>query len=185
MQWSAAQDSIASATKVRALIVDGRAKEYVVGMPHEITERLFVMRWVFRINDSLPEESAAHWQWERGGWLLIDRVTGRVSAINLPAFDPYLSAASWYRDYVAYCGVSDDGKKAYAVVAQVSRRKHVLKKALPEIAKNDAESGPICPAPVWQRNPVRVSFTPPGAEKQTFAVRGTAVDLVSDEDEEE
>jgi len=57
-------------------------------------------------------------QWQRGGWLLVDRVTGRVLPINLPEFDASYSAASWYRDYAAYCGVSDDGKKAYAVVAK-------------------------------------------------------------------
>jgi len=47
-----------------------------------------------------------------------------------PEFGSYYSVASWYRDYVAYCGVSDDGKKLYAVVFQVGRRKPVLKKPL-------------------------------------------------------
>ena len=49
-------------------------------------------------------------------------------ADHLPEFDSFYSAASWYRDYVAYCGVGDDGKKTYAMVAQISRRKPVLKK---------------------------------------------------------
>jgi len=30
---------------------------------------------------------------------------------------PYDSLARWYRDYVAYGGVSEEGKKLYAVVA--------------------------------------------------------------------
>jgi len=172
--------------KIRPLIVDGRIKEYVLGSPHDVTERLFVVRRAFRVNDSLPEESAPSWQWQRGGWLLVDRTTGRVSPINLPEFDTLYSAASWYRDYVAYCGVSDDDKKIYAVVAQLGRRKPVLKKplstdGLPENAPPD----PACPAPFWQRGPTRVSFEPPGGTKQTFAIRGHAVDVVSDEEEEE
>ncbi len=66
--------------KVRALVVDGRVKEYVMGAPHEVTDRLFVVRRVFRVNDSLPEDAAPRWQWQRGGWLLVDRLTGRISA---------------------------------------------------------------------------------------------------------
>lgn len=184
VQWSTSPDLKPPVIRVRALIVDGRSREYVAGLPHDITERLFVVRRVFRANDSLPEESAPHWQWERGGWLLVDRLTGRVSPITLPAFDPHFSVASWYRDYVAYCGVGDDAKKAYAVVAQIGRRKPVLKRPLSDAVKDDAQPDSICPAPVWQRTPVRVSFAPTGAEMQTFAIRGTAVDLMTDEDEE-
>src|SRR5215831_5645309 len=69
--------------KVRALFVDGRVKEYVVGASHEVTERLLVVRRVFRVNDGLPEDSAPRWEWQRGGWLLVDRLTGRISVINL------------------------------------------------------------------------------------------------------
>ena len=172
--------------KIRALVVDGRVKEFVLGAPHEVTERLFVVRRVFRVNDGLPEDPGPRWQWHRGGWLLVDRLTARVSPINLPEFDVYSSAASWYRDYVAYCGVADDGKKTYAMVAQLSRRKPVLKKELssegvPEGAAPDA----ACPVPSWQRSPVRVSFEPAGNAKQTFAIRGHVVDLLNDAEEEE
>jgi hypothetical protein len=61
----------------------------------------------------------------------------------------------------------------------------VLKKLLPKLLNDDANQDSICPAPQWQRNPVRVSFAPEGGEKQTFAIRGTAVDLVSDAEEED
>ncbi len=172
--------------KVRALIVDGRVKEFILGAPHEVTERLFVVRRVFRVNDSLPDDSSPRWQWQRGGWLMVDRTTGRVSAINLVEFDAFYSAASWYREYVAYCGVSDDGKKTFAIVAQLSRRKPVLKKPLSEGGvPDDAAPDSACPAPVWQRSPVRVSFEPTAGAKQTFAIRGHVVDLVNDVDEEE
>jgi hypothetical protein len=65
--------------KIRALMVDGRVKEYVMSAPHDVTDRLFVARRVFRVNDSLPGDAAPRWQWQRGGWLLVDRGTGRVS----------------------------------------------------------------------------------------------------------
>ena len=81
--------------KVRALVVDARVREYVLGPPHEVTERLFVVRRVFRVNDALPEDAAPKWQWQRGGWLMVDRLTGRISAVNLPEFDAVYSASSW------------------------------------------------------------------------------------------
>jgi len=92
--------------------VCGRADSRIyLGAFHEITERLFVVRRAFRVNDTLPGDTAtaSGWVWQRGGWLLVDRSTGQISAIALPEFDPYCSVASWYRDYAAYCGVSDDG----------------------------------------------------------------------------
>ena len=145
----------------------------------------FVVRRVFRVNDSLPEDPGPRWQWQRGGWLLVDRLTGHVSPINLPEFDVFYSAASWYRDYVAYCGVAEDGKKTFAIVAQISRRKPVLKKPLSESLPEDAALDSACPVPSWQRSPVRVSFEPAGSAKQTFAIRGHVVDLVEDGEEEE
>ena len=88
-------------------------KNLLSGPPHDITERLFVVRRVFRLNDALPEDKAtpSHWRWERGGWLLVDRISTHISQVYLPDFDSYSSVASWYRDYVAYCGVSGDGGK--------------------------------------------------------------------------
>jgi hypothetical protein len=124
--------------------------------------------------------------WQCGGWLLVDRTTGHITPINLPDFDAVYSAASWYRDYAAYCGVSEDGKKLYAVVAQINRRKPVLKKSL---SKTDlADNAPpdsACPAPAWRRAPVRVSFEPPGDDKQTFAIGGRVGDQVHDPEEDE
>ena len=194
VQWfpgTGAADEKPLTLKVRPLLVDARVKEFTLGPAHDVTDRLFVVRRAFRVNDSLPEESSTtpHWQWQRGGWLVVDRVTGRTSPINLPEFDAFYSAASWYRDYAAYCGISDDGKKAYAVVAQIGRRKPVLRKLLDESMvegelKNVSPDS-ACPLPAWQRTPVRVTFEPTGAAKQTFAVRGHVVDLVSEEEEDE
>jgi len=175
--------------KVRPLLLDTRIKEFTFGPAHDLTERLFVVRRAFRVNDSLPQEPALHWQWQPGGWLLVDRTTGHISPLNLPEFDAFTSTASWYRDYVAYCGASDDGKKIYAIVAQLNRRKPVLKKLLGEKTA-DAEikslsADPACPAPVWQRTPARVTFEFTNTLKQTFAIRGHAVDIVTESEGEE
>ena len=189
VQWQAgAADDKPLPLRVRALFVDGRLKEYTAGVSHEVTDRMFAVRRAFRVNDSLPEESAnsLRWMWQRGGWLLVDRTTGHVSALNLPEFDAFYSVASWYRDYIAYCGVSDDGRKLYAVVAQISRRKPVLKKPLTGndgISDEDAPDS-ACPAPAWQRGPARVTFESGGA-KQIYAIRGHVVDLVNDTEEDQ
>jgi hypothetical protein len=195
-QWfSGAGDDKPLPLKVRPLLVDAHIKEFTLGPVHDITDRLFAVQRAFRVNDSLPQESTSppHWQWQRGGWLLVDRTTGHISPINLPEFDALYSATSWYRDYAAYCGVSDDGKKLYAVVAQINRRKPVLKKPLSERfaegekkgEAKDVSADSACPAPTWQRAPARVTFEPAGAPKQTFAIRGHAVDLVNDSEEQE
>src|ERR1035437_2181928 len=172
--------------KVRALFVDARLKEYTTGTPHELTDRLFVVRRAFRVNDALPTENAnaMRWQWQRGGWLLVDRLTGHVSQLNLPEFDPFYSTASWYRDYIAYCGVSEDGKKLYAIVAQVGRRKPILKKdaGLPAGA-DDPDSE--CPPPVWERAPMRATFQPDDDQTLVCRLRSRVVDVVNDAEEPE
>lgn len=191
-KWTPAKWFVGSADnkaldlKIRALYVDTRLKEFTTGPAHEITDRLFVVRRMFRLNDMLPEETGAspRWLWQRGGWLLVDRVTGRVTQVNLPEFDPFYSTASWYRDYVAYCGVSDDGKKLFAIVSQLGRRKPILKKPLGE-PDGDEMPDSECPAPAWQRQPTRVTFQPDENQKLTYSVRGHAVDVVMDADEEE
>lgn len=186
--WSpGVEDSKVETLKVRALVVDGRVKEYILGAPHDVTDRLFVARRAFRLNDSLPEDTGnPRWVWQRGGWILVDRLSAKISAINLPEFDAFYSSASWYRDYIAYCGVSDDGKKIYAVVVQLNRRKPVLKRQLE--AKDIAETAApdsACSAPTWQRAPVQVSFAGTASQRQTYAVRGRIVDVVVEENDEE
>jgi hypothetical protein len=172
--------------KIRPLFIDTRLKEFTTGLPHDVTDRLFVVRRVFRVNDALPQEPAAvqRWAWQRGGWLLVDRTSGHVTQIPLAEFDAYYSTGSWYRDYVAYCGISDDGKKLFAVVAQLGRRKPILKKLLGE---PDADELPDseCPAPTWQRGPIRVTFEPDDEHKLTYSVRGHAIDIVSNDEDSE
>ena len=186
--------------KVRPLFVDTQLREYTTGAAHEMTDRLFVVRRAFRVNDALPGENAnasatgnsnananangARWQWQRGGWLLVDRVTGRVSQLSLPEFDPFYSTASWYRDYIAYCGVSEDGQKLYAIVAQVGRRKAILKKDAGKPAGAD-DPDSECAPPAWERNPMRVTFQHGDEQKLVFSIRGRVVGIVNDAEEPE
>jgi hypothetical protein len=176
--------------KVRPLLVDAHLKEFTLGTPHEITDRLFVVRRAFRLNDSLPQESGtAHWRWQRGGWLLIDRATGRISPVNLPEFDVVYSEVSWYRDYAAYCGVSDDSKQIYAVVAQINRRKPVVKWLVEEtkftVETQQWQLPEPCRPANWERSPTRVTFEPNAATKRTYVIRGHFVDLSTGEEEDE
>jgi hypothetical protein len=178
------QESRSVELKIRPLLVDGHIKEFVVGTIHDITERTFAAQRAYRLNDSLPQENTPHWRWERGGWLLVDRLTGRVQPISLPGFDSYQSAVTWFRDYAAYCGFSDDGTKVFATVFQLGKRKPLLKKAI--------EADPLaempdsaCAAPVWQRAPSRVTFEPKDGQKFAYSVRSRAVDLLADDGEGE
>ncbi len=164
--------------KMRALLVDAKAKEFTVGPAHDITDHTFAIQQIFRLNDSLPREAGpTRWRWEKGGWVVVDRVSGRVQPIALPGFDPYYSQVSWFRDYVAYCGSSDDGQKVFAVIVQAGKRRPLLKKALAEKIEN-------CPAPIWQRGPVRVTFATKEDPKQTFTVTSRAVDLATEDESE-
>jgi hypothetical protein len=197
-----ADESYATEIKVRALYIGTRLKEFTTGPPHDVTDHLFVIRRAFHMNDALPDDrTTPRWRWQRGGWLMVDRNSGHISQLTLPEFDTYYSAPSWYRDYVAYCGVSDDGKKLYAVVAQLGRRKPVLKKPLGEAIveePHDAQASPTagsdapvsdlpdseCPAPSWQRQPARVTFTSKG-QTFTYSVRGHDAEVLNLADDEE
>lgn len=191
--------------RIRALIVDGALKEWTTGDPHDVTDRSFVVRRVMRINDALPESAPAavpaelktpeakvtphvvekaadgkpHWVWQRGPWLLVDRVTGHVTALKLPDYDQGVSQPVWFRDYAAYCGVTASGKSLYAVVAQIAVRKAVLSKKLSEWERGSPVT-PACTAAEWQRDPLRVSFHPTGHDAVSFALAPGSAVLVED-----
>jgi hypothetical protein len=178
--------------KVRALIVDGSVKEWTAGEAHDVTDRSFVVRRALRLNDELPGEKISgpgaekeRWVWQRGPWLLVDRVTGHETALKLPDYDPGISHVSWFRDYAAYCGVTASGKSLYAVVAQLAARKPVLAK---KIGALDADPGSrpevVCGEPTWQREPLRVTFHPQGREAVSFDVAPGSALLVEDSGDE-
>jgi len=176
---AAGEDSL----KIRALLVDGALKEWTTGDSHNVTDRSFLVRRVLKLNDALPGDAKANWVWQRGPWLLVDRLTGHIVALKLPDYDPGVSQVSWFRDYGAYCGVTASGKSLFAVVAQVAARKPVLAKKLEAF---DAASHPdiVCAAAEWQREPLRVTFHPAGTDAVSFdVVPGSAV-LVEDAGDE-
>ena len=170
---------------VRPLYLDTKLKEYTTGPAHDITDRVFVIRRAYRVNDSLPTESSAQsrWLWQRGGWLLVDRNTGRITQIKLPDFDPYYSEVSWYRDYAAYCGVADDGERVSAIVTQITTKKPLYKKQLEKLGGEFPDA--VCEPPLWQRKPARVTFTPQAGEKLSVDVNGRFADVTPDTPAEE
>jgi hypothetical protein len=194
--YSKAGDPAGAATgedslKIRALLVDGVLKEWTTGDAHDVTDRSFVVRRVIRLNDALPGDKpgagdkAGHWVWQRGPWLLVDRVTGHVVALKLPDYDPGVSQVAWFRDYGAYCGLTAGGKSLYAMVAQVAGRKPVLAKKLAAFdVENHAD--PVCGAADWQREPLKITFHPAGKDGASFdVVPGSAVLVEETGDEAE
>ena len=192
-----------SELKIRALLVDGALKEWTTGDAHDVTDRSFTVRRAIKLNDALPSDkvlpadkpvssdksnekaasAASRWVWQRGPWLLVDRVTGHFVALKLPDYDPGVSQVSWFRDYAAYCGVTASGKSLYAVVAQVAARKPVLARKL---AAFDPENHPepVCGPAEWQREPLRITFHPAARDAVGFdVVPGSAV-LVEDAGDE-
>lgn len=157
---------------VRPLYVDDKLKEFTTGPAHDVTDRLFVVQRAYRVNDSLPGDSPkqSKWVWQRGGWLQVDRVSGHIAPIKLPDFDPSASRVSWYRDYAAYCGISETGERWYAEVAQIGARKAVFRR---ELGRGDtgSETAENCTVPLWERRPPRVTFSPAGAGRFTVNIR--------------
>jgi hypothetical protein len=190
--YSKAGDPAGAATgenvlKIRALLVDGVLKEWTTGDSHDVTDRSFVVRRVIRLNDALPGDKQEHWVWQRGPWLLVDRVTGHVVALKLPDYDPGLSQVSWFRDYGAYCGLTASGKSLYAVVAQVAARKAVLARKLAAFEPNSApENHPdlVCGLAEWQREPLRVTFHSAGKDGVSFDIVPRSAVLVEDSSDE-
>jgi hypothetical protein len=165
--------------KIRGLFVDGKLKEFTFGDTHEVTDRHFVVQRAYRVNDSLPQEDRGlpRWRWQRGGWLLVDRTSGHITQVRLPLFDAFYSDVAWYRDYAAYCGISDNGEKLFAVVAGLTGRKPLLQKMLGPA--NPAAAEPSCSRPSWERQPTRATFSFSQGQKLSFTVRGRVTDLAA------
>ncbi len=162
---------------IRTLYVDGKVKDFTTGSTHDVTDREFVVRRAYRINDSLPDEvrKTPKWLWQRGAWILVNRVSGKVSVLKLPDFDGFYSDISWYRDYAAYCGISNSGERVIAVVAEIGSNKPLFRKDLGKNNEGEA-SDSNCAPPHWDRQPARVTFLPQGGEKFTVNVSGRFAD---------
>jgi len=186
-----------TALKTRALLVDGRVSEWTTGEAHDVTDRSFVVRRALRINDSLPADPSAdkapakqssgpqlsRWVWQRGPWLLVDRVNGRVTALKLPDYDPGVSDVAWFRDYAAYCGLTASRKSLYAVVAQVGVRKPVLARKLSTFDPEN-HAWPVCGSSEWQRTPLHITFHPAGQDAAGFDLAGGSAVLIEEDEAE-
>jgi hypothetical protein len=159
--------------KVRGLYVDGNLREFTTGETHDVTDRMFVVRRAFRVNDVLPTDvkKVPAWKWQRGGWLMVERGSGHVTRLSLPDFDPYYSNATWFRDYAAYCGLSGDASKLYAVVVQLGQKRPLIRKEL-GAPRGEEMPDSECAPPKWERAPVRVTFAPIGRPVVSFEVHG-------------
>lgn len=155
---------------VRPLLVDGKVKEYTTGPAHDVTDRLFVVQRAYRLNDSLSGDTAKQpaWIWQRGGWMLVDRVSGHATQLKLPDFDTGDSEVAWYRDFAAYCGISEKGDRGNAIVWQIGARKAVYRKELSGAAGQGG--GSACGTPRWERTPPRVTFVPRQGDAFTINV---------------
>lgn len=181
----AGADNGETSLKIRPLVVDDLIKEWTSGEAHDVTERSFVVRRAIRLNDTLPGEKQERWVWQRGPWLVVNRVNGHILALKLPDYDPGVSQVKWFRDYGAYCGLSAGGKSLYAVVAQVEAHKPVLVKKLAAFDPGNHPE-PVCGAVEWQREPLRVTFHPTGKQDASFEiVPGSAVLVEETGDEQE
>lgn len=162
-----------STLKVRPLFVDDRQRDWTTGDSHDVTDRSFTIRRALRINDSLPGDAAARWIWQPGPWLLVDRTTGHITALHLPAFDSAVSDAVWFRDYTAYCGIATSAKGGLvAIVAQLGAHRAVVQRALGPWPQPN-HFIPVCQPAKWQRLPVRVTLQPTSGEPVTFDVLGS------------
>ncbi|SEB67076.1 hypothetical protein [Terriglobus roseus] len=167
--------------RIRALTVDGILREWTTGNQHSVTERSFVSRRVLRVNDALPGDTAVRWVWLPGSWILVDRISGRVTPLHLPDFDSSLSEVVWYRDYAAYCGVHTAGKGAgvTAQVWQIGARRAALSRVIAGWSQAERVR-PLCATPVWQREPMRITMQAAGGDAISYEVVGTSMQLVED-----
>jgi hypothetical protein len=173
---------------VRPLFVDGKLKEFTTGDQHDVTDRLFVVRRAFRVNNNLPDEEGSHklpnWMWQKGAWLMVDRTTARITQLNLPVFDAFYSHVAWFRDYAAYCGLSDGQNHLFAVVAQLGSKKPLLKKEI-GAPSGDDDPDADCAAPTWEKKPTKVTFHPKKGDATSFTVFGRAADVAPGSTEED
>ena len=166
--------------RIRSLVVDGNQKEWTLGEVHDVPDRTFVVRRALRINDSLPDESP-RWTWQPGSWLMVDRSTGHITALHLPAYDPQVSDVVWFRDYAAYCGIATTGKGGLvAVIAELGARKPIVQKIISSWPQPTAPH-PACARALWQRTPMRATLQLTGGQPVTYDVVGT-ISLIEEND---
>ncbi len=140
---------------VRPLYVDSKLKDFTTGETHDVTDREFVVRQGVSHQRQLAGRSArsqpsgsgnvAAGCWSTG-------VSGKIALVKLPDFDAFYSEVSWYRDYAAYCGITSNGERVDAVVAEIGGKKPLFHKELGKVSAGDS-SDKNCAPPRWDRQP--------------------------------
>ena len=113
----------------------GGIKEYVVGSAHEVTDRLFVVRRAFRINDALPEDPcrAGSGSVEDGCWWIALRGESLLQACRSLILIFRRPAGTGIMRHIA--GSETTERKPMRSLRNLSRRKPVLKKLLPKVLR--------------------------------------------------
>jgi hypothetical protein len=112
---------------------------------------------------------------------MVDRVSGHVTALHLPDFDPLVSDVVWFRDDAAYCGIASTAKVGIvAVIAQLGARKPIVQKILAPWPQT-TPANPVCAPAVWQRTPMRATLQLTGGQPVTYDVVGS-VSLIEEND---
>ena len=151
--------------KVRPLTVDGHQKEWTTGDAHDVTDRSFTIRRALRLNDALPGDAAPRWSWQPGPWLLVDRTTGRITALHLPDFDAEVSDAVWFRDYAAYCGTAETAGRTLRHRRAAWRAPRRGPEADRQVAPARARLAPSASPPSGSANPCASPSSPPEATR--------------------
>jgi hypothetical protein len=173
-----------STLRIRPLDVDGTQREWTLGEVHDVTDRTFVVRRALHINDSLPNESP-RWTWQPGPWLMVDRLSGHITALHLPAYDPQVSEVVWFRDYAAYCGIATTAKGGLvAVVAELGAHRPIVQKVIAPWPQPSALH-PVCVPAIWQRTPMRATLQLTGGQPFTYDVVGTSSLIEENDDDSE
>jgi hypothetical protein len=106
--------------------------------------------------------------------LVADRISGHITALHLPAFDPQVSDVVWFRDYAAYCGIATTGKAGLAaVIVELGAHKPIVQKVIAPWPQPSAPH-PVCTRATWQRTPMRATIQPTGGQPITYDVVGTS-----------
>ena len=130
-------------------------------------------------------KKSAKWLWQRGGWLLVDRVSGKIALVKLPDFDAFYSEVSWYRDYAAYCGITSNGERVDARGRRDRRQEGVVSQGIGQGQHGRFVRQELRARRTGTGSRPRVTFLPKTGEKFTVNVSGRFADEAPDNDSDE
>jgi hypothetical protein len=156
------------------------------GQPRDITDRAFVVRKVYRVNDRLPSEStqSPKWKWHRAGWLLVDRPNGPSQRTSLARFRPVLLDGELVSRLRGILRVLRRRREGVRRGGKIGVKKPLVHKE-PGRAHGGDMPDSECDAPTWQRPPVRVTIVSKDGQPVTFAIHRQASEATPEHEAEE